>query len=881
MVTTVSFRDGGLFIFVKEMINIAIKLATSITYTVDGSQTNFSVPFDYLRPSFVHVSVNDAEVSEGFTISNRMVMFDSAPAKDAAVRIYRSTPTTRLVSWADASILKAIDMTIAEVQQLHILEEANDWTKTNSIVLNDEGNAWQGRNYRVSNVADPVDAQDVVTKHYLDNEEGSFTATMNALKTKTEEAASTAETNAKQARLNAEKASSASTAADRDALSALQSSQRAQTSETNAKTSEEAAQSAANSASNFATDARSSANEAKSYRDAASTYATNAKNYSENVNVFVPSVSAEGVLSWSNKAGLANPPSVNIKGKDGNITVDDTLSDTSTNAIQNKVVKAALDNRAVLDENNIFTSPNNFADIYMEDGMSSLKWFNGSPNFVVASINSKRYTGEANTAKKATKDGDGNIITSTYATKTELNSCVKSVNNVTPDTNGNVNITVSGGGSGVTVDEELSSTSTNPVQNKTIYNALLNKAGTDIFSGFDLNSPSATIRWRSGSQNYGILTASNYSGTALRATQDGAGNIITETYAKKTDISNATVDATLSATSTNAIANKAVYSALSDKLGKTDTAVAATVATRALQDGNGNVISSTYIKSVNNVTPDENGNVAITVSGGGSNITVDAELSATSTNPVQNKVIKGALDDKANLNKNNTFSKENYFQKGMSLIAYRDLDSAIKWYQSTANPPIASIDDTNYTGNAASATKATQDSAGNVITETYAKKADVSGVVKSVNGTKPDASGNVSIAVSGGGGVSTSESNTWTAEQIFQYLAIMNEKYSTYVVNGTSDTPVLATMAYTVTGAFTLNLSVLVNKLNTGQTSVFTAYFSANADYPLTITNAGTLKYIGSASDVAITSAGLLLNILVTKDASGNLTSIIQASKLS
>lgn len=562
-------------------------------------------------------------------------------------------------------------------------------------------------------------------------------------------------------------------------------------------------------------------------------------------------------------------------GADGGVTVDAALSDSSTNPVQNKVIKAALDNRAVLDDANTFTSPNRFDDIYMADGKSSLKWYNGSPNFVVASINSKAYTGEAATAKKATQDGDGNVITSTYATKTDLNSCVKSVNNVTPDSNGNVNISVSGGGSGVTVDEELSSTSTNPVQNKTIYNALLNKAGTDIFSGFDLNSPSATIRWRSGSQNYGILTASNYSGTALRATQDGAGNIITETYAKKTDISNATVDATLSATSTNAIANKAVYSALNDKLGKTDTAYAATKAT---QDGNGNVISSTYIKSVNNVTPDENGNVNITVSGGGSNITVDAELSATSTNPVQNKVIKGALDDKADLNKNNTFSKENYFQKGMSLIAYRDLDSAIKWYQSTANPPIASIDATNYTGTAA---KATSDSAGNIITETYAKKTDVSGVVKSVNGTKPDASGNVTVAVSGGGGVSTSESNTWTAQQNFRDLMLNREKYTTYVVNGTSDTPVTSTMVYAVTGAFTLNLATLAVALSASQSSVFTAYFAANADYSLTISNAGKLKYTGSASDVAITTSGLLLNIWMSKDGGGTLTSIVQATKLS
>ena len=51
--------------------------------------------------------------------------------------------------------------------------------------------------------------------------------------------------------------------------------------------------------------------------NAAKTSETNAKNYSENVNVFLPSVSDSGVLSWTNKAGLANPASVNIKGEKG------------------------------------------------------------------------------------------------------------------------------------------------------------------------------------------------------------------------------------------------------------------------------------------------------------------------------------------------------------------------------------------------------------------------------------------------------------------------------------------------------------------------------------------------------------------------------------
>lgn len=133
----------------------------------------------------------------------------------------------------------------------------------------------------------------------------------------------------------------------------------------------------------------------------------------------------------------------------------------------------------------------------------------------------------------------------------------------------------------------------------------------------------------------------------------------------------------------------------------------------------------------------------------------------------------------------------------------------------------------------------------------------------------------------GGGGVSTSEPNEWLAEQEFRFLTVVNEKYSTYIINGTSNTPLMATMAYVATGAFTLDLSTLTRRLSTEESSIFTAYFSANGDYPLTITNAGTLKYIGSASDVAITSAGMLLNVLMTKDANGNLTSIVQASKLS
>lgn len=485
-------------------------------------------------------------------------------------------------------------------------------------------------------------------------------------------------------------------------------------------------------------------------------------------------------------------------GADGGVTVDEALSNTSVNPVQNRAVKAALDNRAVLDDTNTFTSPNTFDIIYMKKNVGSIRWYEGSQSVVVGHINAESYTGEANTAKKATKDGDGNIITSTYATKTELNSYVKSVNNTAPDDNGNVNITVSGG---VTVDEELSSTSTNPVQNKVIYNALLNKVGTDIYSGFALMGATAPITWRQGSQVVGSLTASNYTGTALRATQDGAGNVITDTYTKKVDF-----DKTISELGV----------AFQQKADKSDLADVATSGKYTDLLNRPDYV----VQSVNNVRPDENGNVSISVSGG-SNVTVDTTLSATSNNAIANKAVYNALSGK--------------------------LDK---------------------TGTAEYARK---DSAGNVISSTY---------IKTVNNVKPDASGNVTIAVSGGGGVSTSESNTWTGKQTFQKMKFNFESYNAPRVSGATDNPSESVAVYNVQGNFTLDMSGLAGLLNNGDATLFTAYITSNGSYTLSITNAGTLKYVGSATDLAITANGLLLNIMLIKSSSGDVSSVVQASTL-
>lgn len=470
-----------------------------------------------------------------------------------------------------------------------------------------------------------------------------------------------------------------------------------------------------------------------------------------------------------------------------NITVDSTLSSTSTNPVQNKVLYAALNNK--LDKNG--------------------------------------------TATYAARDSSGNIISSTYAKKTDLNSYVKSINNMKPDSAGNVNISSSGGGSNITVDSTLSGTSSNAIANKAVYAALNNK-----------------------------LDKTGTAAAATKATQDSYGNVIVTTYARKSDLSgyvktinnqepdangninistggagtgtNITVDSTLSSTSNNPIANKAVYAAVNNKLDKTG------IAAYATRDSSGNVIINTYatknelsgcVKSINNITPDSSGNVNISTSGGGANITVDTVLSANSANAIANKAVYNALSGKLGVTDTAEYAKK--------------------------------------------------DAAGNVIVDTYAKKADISGVVKSVNGTTPDSNGNVNISAGGGDGVSTSVANNWSAQQNFQHLKFSFENFATSRISGTYDSPATSVATYNVTGALTLDMSTLVGMISNGDTSIFTAYIASNGSYALSITNAGTLKYAGSAADLAITASGLLLNIFLTKNPSGVVTSIAQATKLS
>lgn len=389
------------------------------------------------------------------------------------------------------------------------------------------------------------------------------------------------------------------------------------------------------------------------------------------------------------------------------------------------------------------------------------------------------------------------------------------------------------------------------------------------------------------------------------AVNDGTVRWLVENSGGGTNI---TVDTALSSTSTNAIQNKAVYAALSDKLDKTG------MAAYAIRDSSGNIIKDTYakksevsgvVKSVNNIAPDSNGNVNITVSGGtgggGSGDylpltggTVNGGITATNfqtgtgaANYFQCRKFRGEG------NANSYYHAIDFGYSGHDSVDFYEYDPNWNFYKCTTGDKsnavlVGNINGNGWNGGArltgapTAPTAATGTNTTQIATTAFVQNS-LGSYVKTVNNTAPDENGNVNISTSsgGGGGVSTSVANTWTAQQNFQSLKFNFESFATSRISGTYDSPATSVATYNVTGALTLDMSTLTGMLENSESTLFTAHIASNASYALSITNAGTLKYVGSASDLAITSSGLLLNVLLTKNASGVVTTIAQASKLS
>ena len=188
----------------------------------------------------------------------------------------------------------------------------------------------------------------------------------------------------------------------------------------------------------------------------------------------------------------------------------------------------------------------------------------------------------ADSATKATQDASGNVITTTYATKTELNAKadaedIPTVNNAT--------LTIQKNGAAVatfTANSETAATANITVPTKV--SELTNDSGFITAAALpeEYTLPAATAAALGGVKSGGDITvaadgavtvnSATTADSATKATQDASGRVIADTYATKAEIPDEiTVDTALSADSTNPVQNKVVKAALDKKLENTAT----------------------------------------------------------------------------------------------------------------------------------------------------------------------------------------------------------------------------------------------------------------------------------------------------------------------
>lgn len=148
--------------------------STIAFYTGDGVTTDFTVPFDYLAKKFVRVSLGVTILKGGdygdtskdyYFLDKTKVRLKVPPQVGEVLTIRRYTSATdRVVSFKDASVLKATDLDVSSVQTIHIAEESRDIL--NDTLIKDKKGNWDAKFRKIINVNDPENDQDAMTLGY-------------------------------------------------------------------------------------------------------------------------------------------------------------------------------------------------------------------------------------------------------------------------------------------------------------------------------------------------------------------------------------------------------------------------------------------------------------------------------------------------------------------------------------------------------------------------------------------------------------------------------------------------------------------------------------------------------------------------------------------
>lgn len=145
----------------------------TVTSATASSKT-FSVGFDYLRASHITTTVNNVTNTDfNVDTSAGTVTFGSSTTlvEGDSVVLTRSTPktkSTRVVDFADGSILSEAALDDSALQLLYISQEAFD-LGTDTMGADPNDGQWDGNNRRLKNLALPTGDNDAARKIDVDN----------------------------------------------------------------------------------------------------------------------------------------------------------------------------------------------------------------------------------------------------------------------------------------------------------------------------------------------------------------------------------------------------------------------------------------------------------------------------------------------------------------------------------------------------------------------------------------------------------------------------------------------------------------------------------------------------------------------------------------
>ncbi len=158
----------------------------SFTGTGNGSTKQFSIPFPYVKKDHIVVALNNVANTNFTFVNDTTIEFDTlssatstqeatgAPKTGVGIEISRDTPlTTALVDFVDGSTLTAADLDTAVLQLLYGIQEAKDEA---ALGIQNTPQGQDANNKPIINVSDPTNAQDAVTKAFLERV-GSITST--------------------------------------------------------------------------------------------------------------------------------------------------------------------------------------------------------------------------------------------------------------------------------------------------------------------------------------------------------------------------------------------------------------------------------------------------------------------------------------------------------------------------------------------------------------------------------------------------------------------------------------------------------------------------------------------------------------------------------